>query len=292
MELDRRSFLVAGALACAALPVMAADSGPLAWPGPIGLEVYTVRSLFAKAPLKTMKEVAAIGYQAMELGLNGLPGGVATTRSYLQQAGLASWSGTWGMPGTPEAWETVIGNAKALGMKSIVCMAPVVKPASFWEAQAKLLARAGDQCAKQGVQLCYHAHWPEFVAQGGGPIGYEILMRDTTPEQLKFEMDVFWMVWAQQDPVAWFHRAPGRFPILHIKDMKKVLPAGAVMDSWPKAGANPFTYVGGGRIDWVRIFQNVKLAGVEHIYVEQDECDLPILESCRRSYQYLRSLRI
>jgi len=294
---DRRSFLVsslaAGALACTALPAAAAESGALAWPGPIGLEVYTVRDLFAKAPLATMRQVAAIGYKAMELGLATLPkGGPATARADLRQAGLVSWSGTWSMPGSATEWDKTMGQAQELGMKYIVCMTPVVKPASFWREQAGLLARAGDQCAQRGLQLCYHAHWPEFVSSGGEPTGYEILMQNTTPRQLMFEMDVFWMVWAKQDPVAWFHRAPGRFPILHIKDMKKQLPAGDAFDSWPKTGTIPFTYVGGGRIDWRSIFANVKLAGTQHIYVEQDECDLPVLESCRRSYDYLRKLRL
>lgn len=295
--LTRRAFLATAlttaaggaALAAGRLPAFGAE--PLAWPGPIGLEIYTVRKMFAAAPEKTLREVRAIGYSAVELDLHALPGGVEATKRDLRRAGLAAWSGTWTMPGTPAEFETTISHAKALGMQYIVCMMPVVKPAAFWRQQAKLLARGGEQCARRGVQLCYHAHWPEFVHVGGGPSAYEVLMKETTPRQLQFEADIFWMVWAKQDPVAWFRRAPGRFPLLHIKDMKKQMPAGDHFDQWPKPGTIPFTWVGSGRIDWPRIFSHAKLGGVKHIYVEQDECSLPILASIRHSYHYLRHLR-
>ncbi|MGH9506027.1 MAG: sugar phosphate isomerase/epimerase family protein [Terriglobales bacterium] len=294
--LTRRSFLSAAlttaaggaALAAGRLPLLGAEH--LAWPGPIGLEIYTVRHMFAAAPEKTLRQVRAIGYSAVELDLHALPGGVDGTRRDLQRAGLVTWSGTWTMPGTAAEWDATISHAKALGMQYIVCMMPIIKPASFWREQAKVLARAGDQAARRNVQLCYHPHWPEFVRVGGGPSAMEVMLHATTPRQLKVEADIFWMTWAKQDPVAWFRRYPGRFPLLHIKDMKKQMPAGDHFDAWPKRGTIPFAYVGSGRIDWSRVFQHVRLAGAKHIYVEQDECSLPVLTAIRRSYQYLRHL--
>jgi sugar phosphate isomerase/epimerase len=91
---------------------------------------------------------------------------------------------------------------------------------------------------------------------------------------------------AGKDPVDYFRRFPGRFPQLHIKDLKPGFP--------PTTGEGPaaFTEVGQGIIDWKKIFQAAKEGGLKHFYVEQDEWDRDSLESAKMSYEYLHNLTV
>ena len=72
------------------------------------------------------------------------------------------------------------------------------------------------------MQFCYHAHYHEF-ARVDDTSGYDIMLRRCDPELLKMEMDVFWATYAGQDPLDYFQKHPGRFPLLHIKDFKRGL---------------------------------------------------------------------
>ena len=99
------------------------------------------------------------------------------------------------------------------------------------------------------------------------------------------QMDCFWTTFAGKNPVEYFHQHPGRFVMLHIKDLK---PGFAPTTAGFKG--NPFTEVGTGVIDWKKIFAGAPEAGVKHYYVEQDMWDRPSLESARMSFDYLKNL--
>jgi len=98
-------------------------------------------------------------------------------------------------------------------------------------------------------------------------------------------MDCFWTTFAGKDPVEYFHAHPGRFAMLHIKDLKP-----GYKPTTDGFEGNPFTEVGTGVIDWKKIFAAAPEAGVKHYYVEQDMWDKPSLESARMSIEYLKKL--
>jgi sugar phosphate isomerase/epimerase len=125
--------------------------------------------------------------------------------------------------------------------------------------------------------MAYHTYSYEFTPLPGGRSGLEILLRETDPLNLAIEADVFWMRQAKQDPLAWFAEYPGRFHMLHLKDMGPP----------PK---NQMRDVGKGVIDWKAILSHSRVAGVKHFFVENDETKQPI-SSITTSYRYLRSLR-
>ncbi|HEX6575949.1 MAG TPA: sugar phosphate isomerase/epimerase, partial [Gemmatimonadaceae bacterium] len=106
---------------------------------------------------------------------------------------------------------------------------------------------------------------------------YDILLRETDPRYVAMEADVFWMKSAGQDPNAWFAKYPGRFHMLHLKDMGPP----------PK---NQMRDVGKGVINWPSLVSNASKAGVKYWFVEHDEPRDPIA-SITSSYRYLRSLR-
>ena len=145
-------------------------------------------------------------------------------------------------------------------------------------------------CARGGNQLCYHAHNNEY-AQLGDTSGYEILLTRCDAKIVNMEMDIFWAVYAGIDPLSLWRRYPGRFPLLHIKDLYGDVAVNP-HQSPPPDGPNPFAPVGQGKINWARIFAHVGQAGVKHIFVEQDRCNMPPLEAIKISFEYLKNLRV
>ena len=104
------------------------------------------------------------------------------------------------------------------------------------------------------------------------------------------ELDLCWITAAGKDPVEYFKRYPGRFPLVHVKDLKKI-PAGPTPGALPIEQILPdVADVGTGTINWKRIFAESKTAGIEHYFVEHDRPARPY-ESLEASYKYLQALR-
>ncbi len=296
----RRKFLqtaLTGGIAAGAATVASLTSltdsfaaGRLAWPGPIGLQLYTVRDLYAKDPLGTLKQVAAAGYKEVELA-GFLPPHLpaAKIKDNLRQAGLKAVGGHYPLPKAADDWKQWVDRAHALGLSYTGTSNTESLTADGWKALASLFNQCGKLSQPAGIQFTYHNHIREFERQGSTN-GYTILLTECDPALVKMEMDIFWITYSGQDPLVWFRRFPGRFPLLHIKDLKRGVTVNS--DAFPGPGSNPFAPVGQGRIDWVRVFEHVKQAGAKHIFVEQDRCDGSPIEAIRTSYKYLRNLRL
>lgn len=270
--LTRRDFvgkILGGTAAGVAAAHLSAAERP-AWTGPIGLELYTVRHLFAKDPAGTLKQVAAAGYKEIETG----PGLKAEELvKDLRAAGLTAPSGYFDSPKTVDEWKKTLNLAHAYGMHFVVVGDNPKLDAEAWERRTDLYNQCGKLAQDAGMQFCYHAHFREF-ARTDNTCGYDLMLTRCEARLLKMEMDVFWGVYAGIDPVSYFERYPGRFPLLHIKDLKKGF-KGSTTDSPSDAGPNPFFPVGQGSIDWKKIFAHAGQAGTQHIFVEQDRCDVP-----------------
>jgi len=285
--LTRRTFLRVAAAGAAAAGARCrelwAEAG-LAWPGPIGLELYTVRDLFAKDPAGTLKQVAAVGYKEVEVGPGVKP---ALLNPDLRAAGLTAPSGYFDVPKTVDDWKKTVEMGKSFGVRYLVVGDNPRLDADAWKRRADLFSQCGTLSLAAGMQFCYHAHFREF-ARLDGTCGYDIMLTQCDAKVLKMEMDVFWAHFAGVEPIDYFERYPGRFPLLHIKDLKKGY-KGSTTD-FPEHGPNPFVPVGQGSIDWQKVFAHKQKAGVKHIFVEQDECDVPPLEAIKISFQYLKGL--
>jgi sugar phosphate isomerase/epimerase len=266
-------------------------SSGLAWPGPIGLEMYTVRDQFAKAPAETLKAVAAAGYKEIEAAAF-LPMNlsVAEFRKQIAKDGLSSPSGFLEVANSRDEWKKSVEQAKGFGWKYVVVAATELGDALAWKRLTAVFNMFGLICRDAGIQFCYHNHMREFHKLGDTS-GFDILLTGCDPGLVKFEMDLFWITFAGVDPLPYFKKYPGRFPLLHIKDMKKDA-VGSTTVFPPDSGPNPFAPVGQGKIDWPRIFAHVQEAGAKHIFVEQDRSDGSPLEAIKTSYDYLRKLRV
>lgn len=279
--MDRRTFI--GSVTAAAL------MSRLGWAASehriekIGLELYTVRDLLAKDFEGTLAQVAKIGYKEVEFAgyfahrpeFNPLP---KRAREILDADGLSA-------PAThvpysalvPENWARVIEASKILGHDYIVNPSidrELLKQPDGWKRAAETFNRAGEESQKAGIQFAYHNHVEEFKPTADGKLPYDILLSESDPKLVKMEMDLGWAHEARVDPLTYFAKYPGRFPLVHVKDFDK---------------NDMMTEVGSGVIDWKSIFAKSELAGIKHYLVEHDNPMLPFM-SVEKSYQYLKQL--
>ena len=287
--MNRRNFLRDSALGLTALAATQAPGGLFANPygKPIGLQLYTLRDDLQKDMLGTLKQVAAIGIKEVELyDLYGRT--PAEFAQILKDDSLTAPSGHYNTGHLRGNWEKEIENAKTIGMKYMVnaILDPEErKTFDDWKRLAELFNKAGEQTRKAGIQYCYHNHNFEFQ-KFGNTTAYDYLLKALDPKLVKFEMDCFWVTHAGQDPVAIMQKHPGRFPLLHIKDMKDKPAPTQEFDA--KMGL--FAPVGHGTIEWKRIFAAAPTGGMKHFFVEQDYCEQPPPEAVKMSYEFLHNM--
>jgi sugar phosphate isomerase/epimerase len=177
-----------------------------------------------------------------------------------------------------------VQTARQVGHQFLVCAwVPEEQRTTIeaWKHIADTLNRAGSVCRNAGIQFAYHNHDFEFVTLEG-KVPYDVMLESTDPALVKLEVDLFWITFAGADPLAYFSRSPGRFPLVHVKDMRP--------KPTPDASAEAvMTDVGKGSIDWKKIFARSSQAGIQHYFVEHDQPADP-LASIKASYDFLHGL--
>ena len=278
--MNRRSFfrLAFGAL-CLAGRGAAKPTTPERRLTNIGLQLYTVRRELATDFEGTLAKVAALGFRSVEFAgyHERAPGLVKAALVRQRLAAPSAHVTTTALRGQlPETIEA----AKVIGHEYLVCgYVPAEERRSLddYKKLADLLNRSGEQLQKSSIQFCYHNHDFEFE-RAGGEIPYDLLLAQTDARLVRMELDLYWITKAGHDPLGYFAKHSGRFPLLHVKDM----------DGTPKRF---FTEAGRGVIDFKRIFAAAASAGVKHYFVEQDETPASPFESIRVSMGYLKRLR-
>jgi sugar phosphate isomerase/epimerase len=279
--MDRRTFI--GTLSAAAVMSRFSWAANEHRIEKIGLELYTVRDALKKDFEGTLAKVAKIGYKEVEMAgyfehMSGWNPPPKQARQILDSNGLAA-------PAThvpyaalsPENWPKIIEASEILGHKYVVNPSidrSLSKTADGWKRAAETFNRAGKESLRSGIQLGYHNHVEEFKPVDG-KLPYDILLSETDPKLVVMEMDLGWAHEAGADPLKYFAKYPGRFPLVHVKDFTK---------------DQQMTDVGKGEIDWKRIFAKSELAGIKHYFVEFDDPKSPF-ESIQASYTYLEKLR-
>jgi sugar phosphate isomerase/epimerase len=288
--MDRRSFF--GAMTAAALLgcrlSWAADDRSIE---KIGVQLYTVREAMKQDFEGTLAKVAAIGYREVEFAgyFNHSP---LEVRGALERHGLVAISTHVHYDSLGEKWPQVIEASKTIGLGYIVNpdIGELRNQPDGWKRAAETFNRAGEASKKAGIQFAYHNNWYEFnLVNGSRP--YDILLEECDPNLVKMELDLCWITVSGQDPLVYFHRYPGRFPLVHVKDMKKIpSPAVAAAISSEDRFFPDMADVGSGVIDWKRIFAKSQEAGIKHYFIEHD-APQSAFDSIRISYQYVKGLR-
>jgi len=259
----------------------------------LGLQLYTVRDLMKQDFDGTIAAVAKIGYKELEFaGYNGKS--PKEVRALLDSNGLTSPSAHHSIELLDKNLQEILDGAQVIGQKFIVCpyLDAKSRTADGYKHLAESCNRVGEATKKAGIQFAYHNHSFEFEKVDGldGKLPFDYLLAQTDPKLVKIEMDLCWMNVAGQDPVSYFKKFSGRFPLIHVKDWSK---EGSGSRDYEGAVGHPvtghITNVGGGSIDFKKIFAQSGKAGIEHYFVEND--DAKSLDDPKASYDYLAKLQ-
>lgn len=245
----------------------------------IGLQLYTLRDETAEDFRGTLRKVAELGYEGVEFaGYGDIP--ADEMKALLDELGLKAISSHVPLQAMRTDLQKEIDYLKTIGAEYIICpyLAPEDRPqGDGWKELFSFLQEAGAEARKQGLIFGYHNHDFEFQDQVGDLTAFDAMFAETTPEAVQVELDVCWVQFAGQDPIAYINKYAGRLPLLHLKDFSK-----------DEQGQMVTLELSKGSVDLLAVIDTATDAGVKWLIVEQDFCQIPPLESVANSLNWLK----
>jgi len=254
--------------------------------GPVALQLYSLREMFGKNVPLGVQTARSLGFREVEVSTTyGLP--AAQYRAMMNRAGLVPVSTILDFGQFATNLDQVVADAKVLGVK-FVGTAGIPHQGSLTEADARKAAevfnRAGEALQRNGLRFFYHNHGFEFVPHGDGTL-FDLIVRETRPEFVSFEMDIFWTVHPGQDPVKLLQKYPNRFALMHVKDMRQGTKTGLLTG---REDVRNDVALGTGQIDLPAVLRAAQASGVKHFIIEDESPD--VLTQVPQSIRFLESL--
>lgn len=255
--------------------------------GPTGLQLYSLREMMKdKGYAATLDKTREYGFKYVEVAdMGGLS--PADFRKELDKRGLVPIGKHYPYDQLRTDIDGVIRDAKALGIPYVGC-AWIAHSKPFDEKQcrdaAAVFNAAGKALAKEGMKFYYHNHGYEFAPYGDGTL-FDLLVKETDPKTVSFQMDVLWTVFPGQDPAKLLTKYPDRWLLLHLKDLKKGVAVGSL------AGSTDLTNdvaLGSGQVNWTALFEASQKVGVKYYFIE-DESPV-VIDQIPQSLKFLSSL--
>jgi sugar phosphate isomerase/epimerase len=255
---------------------------------PLGVQLWSFREQAKADPVAMLRMVRRMGLTHVETaGLYDMP--AAQLADALRNAGLRATSMHVPYEDLKNHPDVVIANAKALGAKWVGTPWIPHGDSGFTEADARRAIADFNQFGRTlkdaGLSFFYHNHGYEPLPYGDGTL-LDLIIRETDPQLVHFEMDVLWTWLPNVDPVALIQKYPGRFRLMHIKDMKPGVPRGSLSGGIPDEQKS---VIGQGQVDWSALMAAAEKDGFEHYYIEDESTD-PV-ENVPKSISYLERLR-
>ena len=239
----------------------------------VGLQLYTIRDAMAADAVGSLQKVADLGYKNLEMAdyadgkfygyapkdfkklVNDMGMEIISSHAAVESTGI-----------TPENAKIMADSHAELGVE--YCIQPWINDEDRTiETYKRMIGdwnEVGQIMKNVGIQFGYHNHNFEFKPVDGLVPYYDIFMPEMDPKLITMELDLYWATKAGQDPVEMFKKYPGRFQLLHFKDMaEKSAPFYEVIK-------DDITSVGSGLIDFKRIWEARDIAGAKYLIVEDD----------------------
>ncbi len=253
-----------------------------------GVQLYTVRSIINKDPQRILNEIEAAGYKEIEATSENLDQIMAAVRKTKLRP-VSIHLDTELFTKKRDKLGPVLDDVKKRGFEYVVCPYIDVKDRGGIDVMKQLadnLDKAGAQCMGAGLKLCYHNHAFEFASAGPahGTL-MDVLLANTDPKHLGWELDIFWVAVTGNDPSELLKKYSKRVVLMHIKDKSDGV-ANRFDENVP---GTAFNEVGAGKLELKRILHTATEAGVKHFFVEQDTTPGDPLASLKVSASYLKS---
>ena len=298
--LKKLGLLTVGGLAGSSLaPAMASEipGNLLAPKKKIGLQIYSLGKELTDDVPNGLKKIAKIGYSTIELaGYGNRKMGNIEVADYRKMANDAGIKITGSHVSPPvrkysadnlsqvtDFWKIAMEDHVKFGVTSIAQPSmPTIDTIDDAKFAAEVFNKAGEIAKQANIRWGYHNHNQEYkrvsnTGQAGGSnqqgseVVYDLLLRHTDPKLVFFEMDVYWTVMGQADPLEYFEKYAGRFPILHIKD-REVLGKSGMMN-------------------FENIFNKAYQNGLDEYYVEIEgiKSNITQFEGVKQCFDYLNN---
>jgi sugar phosphate isomerase/epimerase len=244
----------------------------------VGIQLYSVRKEMLADAVGTLKQLAKIGYKELESARSekGNYYGLKPTeiKKIVTDLGMTLRSGHVHID---KDWQRSIDSAAEAGQAYLVCssLPTTGQTVENYKKVADAFSKAAEDCKKSNIVFGYHNHDYEFEKENGKVL-YDVLLENTDSNLVTMELDLGWVVASGNDPLTYFEKYPGRFPLWHLKDMDTTK-----MQS---------TEFGKGKVKVAELLKNAKKSGVKYIFVEQEEYASTALESMKFDFEYLQKL--
>lgn len=254
-------------LTCASTVAFAEDKPVLK--APVGLQLYSLRTQFQLEGVpKTLDRVKDLGFKYVELaGTYNTP--PEKFKAMLDERGLTPIAGHFAWDRFKSDTDGIAAEAKALGLQ-YAGTAWVKGNEPFDEKYCREVAatfnKAGKALSEKGLKFYYHIHGYEFVPYGDGTL-FDLLVKETDPKYVSFEMDILWVVYPGQDPAKLLEKYPDRFCFTHLKDLRKGVKTGELTGNTDVR--NDVT-LGTGQVDYPAVFRAAAKSGVKYHFIEDE----------------------
>lgn len=245
-----------------------------------GIQLYTVRTEMLADARGTLKLLADLGIKQIESARSAKGNYYGLTGKEMKQACKdLDMTLRSGHVAVDAKWQQTMEEAAEAGQEYLICssMPKSGQTIDNYKKTAEIFNKSGEECRKLGLKFGYHNHDYEFE-KVGGQVLYDVLMDNTDPKLVHMELDLGWVVASGNDPLAYFKKYKGRFPLWHLKDM----------DLQKKHS----TEFGKGGLDIVKVLQNQNESGLKYFFIEQEEYAKTPLESMKYNMDYLERTRI
>lgn len=244
-----------------------------------GVQLYTFRTEMTADALGTLQKIAALGYKQIESARSDKGHYYGLSAKEINQAcknlGMKLSSGHVHID---DKWKQTMDEAAESGQEYLICstMPSNGQTADNYKKVAEQFNKAGEDCKKLEIKFGYHNHAYEFESENGEVL-YDILITNTQADLVHMELDLGWVIVGGKNPLDYFKKYPGRFPLWHLKDMDLA-----------KKHSVEF---GKGDLDIIAMLKNRKLSGLDIMFVEQEEYESTPMESMRENMEYLKKIR-
>lgn len=249
---------------------------------PFGIQLWSVKEDMAIDPKEVYKKLSAAGYTQIETfeGAQGIFWGLspAEYKTYLGDLGLRAVAAHCNIN---ENFEKKVTEAAEAGLEYLICPHIGANDSlDYYKEHVDKFNKCAEICSASGLRFAYHNHDYSFRPVEG-VLPQQLMMDRTDKDKVYFEMDIYWVALAEQDPTEWLNKYPGRWPLVHVKDMEE------------KTEDIGSTQLGTGKLDFPALLNTAKKIGTEYLIIEQEKfVDVTPIEAAVENAAYMKQLKL